>query len=379
MKKITHFGKYYYPETGGIESVTSSLASGAALSGYSVVVVCFRKKSGGFDEVINNVRIFRSPINRLISSQPLGIKYLLNCIKESINSSVVHLHAPNMLGALCAIFLSKKIKLLVHWHSDVVNKGILGHLMKPLEYALLRRADVVVATSRIYAEASKTLMPFKNKITVIPIGIKDVSNEIKKSAISVEIEKKIVGKKIILSVGRLVSYKGFDVLIEAAKYIDDAVVLIVGEGDLYEHFNSIIKLYGVSDKVFLVGRLSNDELGYLFSKSNIYCMASIHRAEAFGVVLLEAMAYGLPIIATAIPGSGVSWVNKHGVSGINVPVGDAKALARACNDILGSDINRERFSVGARERFLREFTEDVSVNNFMKLYDGLTANLDNDA
>lgn len=85
------------------------------------------------------------------------------------------------------------------------------------------------------------------------------------------------------------------------------------------------------------------------------------------------MTYGLPIVASDIPGSGVPWVNQHGLSGLNVPIGDAKALANACNQILRSEELRSRLSKGARQRFLAEFTEDVSVDRMMATYERLTA------
>ena len=126
---------------------------------------------------------------------------------------------------------------------------------------------------------------------------------------SYELEKRIDGRKIILAVGRLVSYKGFDVLVEAAPDLHpDSVVVIVGSGPLGQKLRQAVELAGVSDRVILAGRLSDAALHSLFSKAALYCLPSIYRSEAFGVVLLEAMAHGLPIVATEIPGSGVSWV-----------------------------------------------------------------------
>ena len=100
-------------------------------------------------------------------------------------------------------------------------------------------------------------------------------------------------------------------------------------------------------------------------------MSSTYRAEAFGVVLLEAMANGLPIVATNIPGSGVPWVNQHCITGLIVPIGDAKALANACNDILSSEEMRLEFSRNARSRYLAKFTEAASINRTMKVYSEL--------
>jgi len=374
MSNIVHFGKYYFPDAGGIESVTSSLARGAAMAGYAVSVVCFEKSPAKCEVVIDGVQVIRSPINIMLASQPLGFKYFLHCLSAAKNADVVHLHVPNMFAALCALFIVKRTRLLVHWHSDVINKGLLGKLLRPLESALLRRADSIVATSQVYADASQTLVPFRSKITVVPIGVRDAKHEGTDSELPPSIKARVSGKKIILAVGRLVPYKGFKVLIEAVKHLGtDSVVVIVGGGPLQQDLQQAVDVGLMNDRVVLAGRLSDAALHALFERATLYCLPSTYRAEAFGVVLLEAMAYGLPIVATDIPGSGVPWVNRHGTSGLNVPIGDPKALAEACNQILCSEALRNKLSCGARQRFLSEFTEDVSVKRMLAVYEHMVS------
>ncbi len=378
MSKIVHFGKYYPPDAGGIESVTSSLARGAASAGHDVTVVCFKKSPADDRSVMDGVRVLRAPIGRLVASQPLGLAYLRMCLQEARDADVVHLHVPNMLGALCCLLMGRKTRLLVHWHSDVINKGLLGKLLQPLEVALLKRADCIVATSPVYAEASPMLSRFADKVSVVPIGVNDIASPQAPDAAAMqlppELEARVAGKKLVLAVGRLVSYKGFEVLIEAARQLhDDTMVVIVGGGPLQAALQAAVRSAGVEDRVHLAGRLSDAALHALFARATLYCLPSVTRAEAFGVVLLEAMAYGLPIVATDIPGSGVPWVNQHDVSGINVPVNDPAALAQACNRILDSGQERARLSAGARQRFIAEFTEDLSVKRMMAAYGRLVA------
>jgi glycosyltransferase involved in cell wall biosynthesis len=235
---------------------------------------------------------------------------------------------------------------------------------------LLRRANSIVATSQVYADASETLAPFKDKIAVVPIGVPDAKHDGNDSKLPAALESQIGGRKIVLAVGRLVPYKGFDVLIRAAQQlVKDSVVVIVGGGPLQQELQQAIMQGGVEDRVVLAGRLSDAALHALFERAALYCLPSTYRAEAFGVVLLEAMTYGLPIVASDIPGSGVPWVNQHDLSGLNVPIGNPNALADACNQILGSEQLRSRLSKGARQRFLAEFTEDVSVDRMMATYE----------
>ena len=368
MANIVHFGKYYFPEIGGIESVTVILAKGAT-SAHLVSVVCFQKVFIREQQVMDGVKIIGAPITKLLFSQPLGFRYAVKCLSASRSADIVHLHAPNILGALCALFIPAKVRLLVHWHSDVINKGFFGVILAPLESALLRRADLIVATSLVYADASKTLQAFRNKITIVPIGVPSPKNEHNGVKLSPSLERWIGGRKIILSVGRLVPYKGFSLFIKAGHLLaKDSVVVIVGGGPLKQQLQQLIIRCGLENRILLAGRLSNGELHVLFKRATLFCLPSIHRAEAFGVVLLEAMSYGLPIVASDIPGSGVPWVNQHGISGLNFPVENANALAEACNQIIVSKELRAKFSHGERQRFLHEFTEEVSVRRMLNVY-----------
>jgi glycosyltransferase involved in cell wall biosynthesis len=374
MVNVVHFGKFYFPNTGGIESVTLSLSNGAVRAGYDVSVVCFGKGLFNEEDVIHNVRVIRKSFAMVVASQPIGLKYFISCILNARNAHIVHLHVPNMLGALCALLIRPQKKLLVHWHSDVIKKGFLGKILRPLEYMLLRRADIIVATSQVYADASKTLSHFKSKISIVPIGVAEKKLLGDGVALPSTLEKQINGRKVILSVGRLVSYKGFDVLIRAAQHFDkDSVIVIVGSGPLEAELQKSIEMGNVGDKVILAGALENSALNALFRRATIYCLPSTHRAEAFGVVLLEALAHGLPIVASDIAGSGVPWVNQHEISGLNVAVLDSIALAEACNKILRSVELRSKLSKGARERFLAEFTEEVFVNRMLAVYERLAS------
>jgi glycosyltransferase involved in cell wall biosynthesis len=374
MIKIVHFGKYYFPDNGGIESVTASLAKGAVAFDHEVSVVCFKKSPAKSQDLLEGVHVLRAPITISLTSQPIGIKYFFQCLSSAKEADLVHLHVPNMLGSLCALFISPNIRLLVHWHSDVINKGFFGKILRPLESALLRRANCIVATSQVYADASKALAPFRNKISVVPIGIPDKNHQASSSSLSSKLYERVNNKKIILSVGRLVPYKGFAVLIEAAKHLPkDSIVLIVGAGPLQKALQEAVEKAGVADRIDLTGRLDDSELNAIFERATLYCLPSINRAEAFGVVLLEAMAFGLPIVASDIPGSGVPWVNQHDISGLNFTSGDPIALAHACNKILESVVLRKNLALGARQRFLSEFTEDVSVKRIMDIYDRLVS------
>lgn len=177
------------------------------------------------------------------------------------------------------------------------------------------------------------------------------------------------GRRLILSVGRLVPYKGFDTLIDAAAHLpDDAAVVIVGEGPLKQALAERIRSRGLAHKVLMAGGVEQAVLHGLWKAAALFALASHARSEAFGVVLAEAMACGLPVVACDIEGSGVPWVNQDGRTGFNAPIQDARAFAAACGRILADDALRAAMSAQARQRYEAHFSEPVSGRALMAVY-----------
>lgn len=375
MTRILHIGKFYPPDNGGIESVTASLARGAAMAGHSVSVHCFAEHATE-DATDFGVHIYRVPQLIKISSQPLGFRYLLRGWLLALKSEVIHVHTPNMLAALLTLFLPKRVKIIIHWHSDVVGKGLAGRLFSPLEAAMLKRSDRVICTSQSYADASKAVQPFIEKVTVVPLGVPDTRSlslmELGVPAghsVPEQLRRHMAGRPVVLCVGRLVPYKGYSILIDAAKLMHtDAAIIIVGGGPLAGELQKKINELDLNHRIVMAGRVEPKTLAELQFSTTVYCMPSNERSEAFGVALLEAMVWSLPLVATQIPGSGVPWVNLHGQSGLNVPPGDAVALAEALDKLLTDANLREKFALGARARFEALFTEQKSVDATLSVY-----------
>ena len=361
---ILHIGKFYPPEHGGIESVTAALVETHAAQGHTVKVVCFTAEKSE-DVATESLTIIRRKAWLNMASQPLGISYLWAALKHSRSADIVHLHAPNILASIAALLLPKKAKLLVHWHADISNKGAIGWLVKPFERLMLKRADVIVCTTQKYAETSKPLARYSEKIRVIPIGIPD-------HEVNTAPENPLTwaeGRPVVLTVGRLVPYKGLFVLLAAAAKMEIKVAFaIIGTGPLQQPLTEEIARLGLQDNVRLMGRQTSEALDQIFSESTVFCLPSIDRAEAFGVVLLEAMRAGKPVIATNIANSGVSWVNKHGVSGENVTPENATELAVTLTRILSDPDLAKQYGTGARLRFENEFTQDTMTDAFLDAY-----------
>ncbi len=169
-----------------------------------------------------------------------------------------------------------------------------------------------------------------------------------------------------MSIGRLVYYKGFEYLIESGQYVkDDVVIVIVGGGSLYERLKNMVKRLNLENKVHLAGRVE-DVYSYI-KNAGVFCLPSVERAEAFGLVLVEALYFGKPLITTAVEGSGMNYINQNGITGLVVPPRDAKALADAINKILSDSALYERFSKNALERF-KEFEITSIGDKIISLY-----------
>jgi glycosyltransferase involved in cell wall biosynthesis len=373
--KVLHLGKYFYPDLGGIESVVKDVVQGTASAGCDVTVLCLGRVGQLSEEYYYAAKVLRAPIWKIVASQPLGWRYFSEFIRQAPNFDIVQIHAPNMLAALALMMARVPGKVVVHWHADVVNHGWLGKLIQPLERLMLRRADAIVATSQAYADSSPLLRRFKDKVHIVPIGISDPRNDgVDRVVMPMAVLGQIPhGVPLILAVGRLVPYKGFDVLIDAARELpSDCRVVIAGGGEEYAKLESRIRENKVEDRVVLAGRLDDDTLKALFRRAAIFCLPSVSRAEAFGVVLLEAMAQGLPAVATDIAGSGVPWVNLHDATGLNVPVDDASALAAGLLQLLADPGQRAQMGYEARRRFENEFTSALATRRFIDLYGTLT-------
>jgi len=358
--RILHVGKFYPPEWGGIESVTEALAVDHASQGHELTVLCFSQENDNTQD-LDGVRVERFRSLSMIASQPLSFRYVWRAIRRGRKADIVHLHTPNLLASLISLFLTRTPKVVVHWHADIENKGLAGKLVLPLEHAMLRRADHVVATTAEYAMHSNALEDFKDKLVAIPIGIDDMALPQADESLG----------DYILFVGRLVPYKGVDVLLDAMTHVPEETSLrIVGTGPLEHDLKAQVKMLGLQNRVFFEGKTELARLHQLYAGATLFCLPSVNRLEAFGVVLIEAMRAKLPLITTEIVGSGVLWVNEDQVSGYRVPVGDSLALASAINRILNNPKTRQDLSLNARNRYLTYFSRSHMSADFMSIYQG---------
>lgn len=369
--RILQLGKFF-PFRGGVEKVMQNLCIGFSTQGIHCDILT-ASANGKTDPVHINSRctIFRTKTIYKMMATMLSPKMITTLRKIQANYDIIHIHHPDPMATL-ALFLSGfKGKVVVHWHSDIVRQKVALILYRPLQNWLLKRADIVLCTSPAYA-GTEHLAEVQDKIAILPIGIEEMTPSHRWVQ---SIQNDYIGKKIIFSMGRLVSYKGFEYLIQAAQYLsDDYVILIGGRGPLYNKLKTLISDLNVEEKVKLLGTVPNETLPSYYGAAKLFCLSSIERTEAFAIVQVEAMACGTPIVATTIDGSGVPWVNKTGVSGLNVPTRNASALAEAIQTICDDDKTHAEYSQRARQRFEELFQLDTMVQNCQEIYQKLLAN-----
>ena len=365
--KILNIGKYYPPSFGGIEKVNYDIVEGLNMNGVQTDVLCSNHTKGNI--FTNNIyKIYRTHTLKVVASTPLSYSLIKTLKKIQDNYDIIHVHLPNPMANL-AIFLTRpKAKIILHWHSDIIKQKKILKLYSSLQAWLLKRADKIVTTTPTYLEGSDALKKYKNKIVCIPIGIDSKELFIDQNTLN-NLKNKYKGYKIIFSLGRLVYYKGFEYLIEAAKSLqNDIIILIAGIGELKEKLQEQISKHSLQDRVKLLGKIPFEDLGAYYQLCDIFCLPSTERSEAFGVVQIEAMAFGKPVISTNIQGSGVDWVNLDNVSGIIVPPKKTKELADAIVNLLNNSEKYKLLSEGAKKRYEEVFTKDKMIDSFKNLY-----------
>jgi glycosyltransferase involved in cell wall biosynthesis len=307
----------------------------------------------GEQSVIDGVDVWRLARWTTVASMPV-CPGLLRAIRKS-PSDLVHMHMPNPAAALAFLVSGHQGKLVLTHHADTLGRKFLRKFSDGFVKTIMDRANAIIVTSQRYLDSSEELLPYREKCRVIPLGINPdgiAPKGIERSSTE------------LLAIGRLVPYKGFDVLLEAMQYVE-AHLTIIGTGPQKTELQTLIRRMDLQDKVSLLGRV--DDLHSYFQNSSIFVMPSVTRAEAFGIVQLEAMAAGLPVVNTNID-SGVPEISLHGQTGLTVPPGDARMLALAINQLLQQPELRRRFGKMAQDTVLRQYTTDQMVKKTLAIY-----------
>ena len=363
--KVLHLGKLCPPNEGGIEIFSFNLLEALNKKGIKADLLCFGEDTR--EDNYHGFKFFACKMNLKLNSAPLSCDYIKTFRKIVEQYDIIHVHSPNPLAEILTLITDKKV--IIHWHSDIVRQKISYFFYRPIQQKVLKKANKIIATSPQYLETSKQIKNFKDKAIVIPLGLNPKRLRISEQDLREfdKIKEKINNKKIVLAVGRLIEYKGFEYLVEASQFLkDDIIVLIAGRGPLYETLKNKIEKLNLKDKILLLGRVNN--VSVYMKNCDLFCLPSISRNEAFGLVLVEVLYFGKPLVTTNVEGSGMNYVNKHNETGLVVPPKNSKALAEAINTILSNEKLYEKFSKNALERF-KEFEIDSIADKIIEVYE----------
>lgn len=376
--RVLHIGKYWPPYAGGIERFMQALCGGLAARGVETDVLAHAAPGQSHSRTDEQQRLHVELAACLgqVAYAPLspGFAFALRRQLRERKPELLHLHMPNP-AAFWPLLIpaTRTLPWVVHWHSDIPRRDapatvrLAYPMYRPWERALLRRAHTIIATSPGYRDASEPLQAFLDKVVVVPLGLNGSP-----PAVPAQVQRARAlwpnnGLRL-LAVGRLSHYKGFDVLLRALAQTRDINLVLIGSGECSASLQKLRGELGLNHRVHLAGALNDHERDAAYTAAELFCLPSVARSEAFGLVLLEAMRVGLPVIASDVPGSGIRHVVDAGHAGELVTAGDAPALADAMTRLAGDPQRRMELSRAGRARWQAEFTLGSVVEATLGLY-----------
>lgn len=368
MIDILHIGKYYAPHPGGIEAHVELLARRQSrFSNVAVLVSNDRRRT--VVERRDGVELTRVARYGVAFSMALTPTFPIHLARHS--SRLTHIHMPNPMVAVSDALLRRREPLVITHHSDVLGRRALRKVLHPFNHRLMDRADVILVSSHRYLESSAQLAPYRSKCRVIPLGIEPLPFLQRDEEKVAAVRQRYGSERYILAVSRLVSYKGIDILVRAMPSID-AKLLVVGSGPQRKALGQLVKDLGLEGKVVLDVR--QQDLVPALQGAEVFVLPSTNRTESFGMVQVEAMMAGCPVVNTSID-SGAPEVSPHGVSGLTVPPRDPEALADAVQSLLNDNNLLLQMGQAGRARALDEYTAEHLSERVADVYRSLVPDL----
>lgn len=368
--KILQVNKLYAPVIGGVETVVQDVAEGLNDLVDMRVLTCQRKGRRS-EEIYNGVNVTRAGSLETFLSMPLSFDFFRCYRKMAREADIIQLHAPFPLGDLAALLFKHKGKLAVWWHSDIVRQKIFRLLLAPVIHRTLAKADLIIVAAAENIQSSEFLPRYANKCVIIPYGL-DFSAYPEKPENERFLTEKMndTSRKKLLFAGRLVYYKGADVLIEAMRNVQDAELFMIGSGSLERTLKDRVRRWNLSDRVHFLGTLPRAELLAAYYDCDIFVFPSVAKSETFGLCQLEAMFYGKPVINTDLP-TAVPTVSLNGHTGLTVRFGDAAGLRDALVKLIDSEALRSSYGHNAALRVRTCFDKKQMIQTLYAHYEEL--------
>lgn len=370
--RVLHLGRFYNDQFGGLERHVDQLLRGLKpyceahnlVANDTFISECLQLDAYTVYKARSMGKIAGTA---LCPTMPFWARSLHRCVPYDI----VHLHFPDPMAHITSWFLPSRIKLVITWHSDIVRQRQLLRLYRPFLNQIIDRADAIIAPTPLHFSGSRQLAisRHKDRFHVVPFGLDFTVLDRAATGIA-DIERVRAGAPahIIFAVGRHVYYKGYEYLIRAMVHIPNTVLWIGGSGPLTTTLKNLVDDLGLNPVVRFLGRIPDEVLPLYYHACDVFCMPSVEVAEAFGLVQLEAMACGKPVVCCELH-NGVTFVNEHGHTGLVVPPRDPMALAGALNTLLADPGLRSRMGQNGFKRAHDTFSVSAMVAGTLEVYE----------
>jgi glycosyltransferase involved in cell wall biosynthesis len=363
MLRVAHLGKFYPPVRGGMERAVHALCC-ATRDRLAHEVIAFNTNRASTDEQVDGINVTRVGTWLRAGSVPVA-PGLIGRLR-SLRADVAVLHEPNPWALVAWAAAAPDVPVAIWFHSEVVRPRAQYELFyAPLAARVYPRARRFIVSSPTLAREATALARYQDRIAVIPFGVDATPFSTSEAATRARDLRATVTGPLLLFAGRLVPYKGLDVLIDAVSPLP-VTVAVVGDGPMRDQWSRRAQSVTGGARFLFVGEVPEAELPAWMRACVALVLPSVTRAEAFGLVQLEAMAAGKPVISTNLP-TGVPWVNQHGVTGLVVPPGDPLALRAAIESLIGQPGLAERLGHAGASRASRDFTTAQMANAFVRV------------
>ncbi len=361
--------KDFYPVLGGIENHIRALAKGLRAECVDARVLVTNTGPRTVRQTIDRVPVTKTGRQANVLSTPISLSFFAEAWRQSRRVDIAHLHAPYPPGEVAQLLMGRSKRFVMTYHSDIVRQKVTGTLYAPLLQLVLQRAALIAVSSPIYIESSAFLRRVRDKCRVIHYGI---GMERFQRTPEIEPEAQLLrrrfnGRPLLLFIGRLRHYKGVDVLIRAMHRLQNAHLLIIGIGPMQEAWQQLARAEGLTDKLTFLGESSEREALAARYAADVFVLPSTNRAETLGIVQIEAMACGLPVICTEL-GTGTSYVNRHEETGLVVAPNHPEALATAINCLLADPERRAQMGAAGLRRVQKEFSSETMIRKTLSFY-----------
>lgn len=362
---------------GGTEIAAYNLAVKMAERGNQVDVFTTSIDSRDSIELYPNLRVHRNATSLKIASANPSIKLVYAPLKYDVD--IVHAHSPIPYSDLPALIYAKrkKVPFLLTYQFDgqetggsfARNSGVLLYNRLFIN-RVLDAAQIIIATTKSYSNESPFLRRFKDKVVVIPNGINidEVTTQFTKH----EARKALnlpENNPIILFFGSLVTYKGPDILLDAFKIVKtkfpDVKLIFAGRGQLQEYLRVKAVKMGLDNDVTFAGFVPDELKPLYFKSADIFSLPSTNLAESFGIVNLEAMAAGIPIVASKI--GGIPDIVKQGENGLLAEPCNSQSLANEISQLLEDEHLRARMGADGLAK-VQDYSWDIIAKRTEDLY-----------